>query len=226
MLSNPFNPIQRRLSLGLLLAVGWNWGAVRAPAAVQPITGISVTYGTIVDTNANYSITGGGSAGFPTGTVYNVRFNEGTSNITYLAGVVIGGLPYNAAALAPEINLARRHPCPGTGTLHIVLYEQSSFSGTNIFLKTSYQPTMEESLRSKPSTSARTTCFPTSRRQRKQQQHPADRLPVPGRHSGVQPHRPARLHLMDRGGNDRFKIAAITSLTATASPPPSGPGSA
>ena len=121
MLPNSNNPIQRRIFHGLSLVVGLSWGAVRAPAAVQPITGISVTYGTIVNTNANYSTTGGGSAGFPTGTVYNVRFNEGTSNITYLAGVVIGGLPYNAAALAPEINIARATNAPATGTLHIVL---------------------------------------------------------------------------------------------------------
>ena len=219
MLSNPFNPIQRRLTLGLLLAVGLNWGAVRAPAAVQPITGISVTYGTIVDTNANYSITGGGSAGFPTGTVYNVRFNEGTSNITYLAGVVIGGLPYNAAALAPEINIARATHAPATGTLHIVLYEQSSFSGTNIFLKTSYQPTMEESLRSKAINLGADNVFSdvgdgngnNNNIQRIDYLFP-DGIPVYNRIDQ------RGFIVMDRGGNDRFKIAAITSLDGNGKP--------
>ena len=43
MLPNSNNPIQRRIFLGLSLVVGLSWGAVRAPAAVQPITGISVT---------------------------------------------------------------------------------------------------------------------------------------------------------------------------------------
>ena len=51
--------------------------------------------------------------------------------------------------------------------------------------------------------------FRCRRRQREQQQHPADRLPVPGRHPGVQPHRSARVHrhgprrqrpVQDRGG--------------------------
>ncbi|MDD2490158.1 MAG: hypothetical protein PHY26_02780, partial [Bacilli bacterium] len=119
-----------------------------AQAQVQPITGITVNYQTVVNTNDNYSTRGGGSSGFPTGTVYNIRFNEGPSNHMYLAQVKVGGRTLDSIALAGQINIARSSRAAVTGAHHIVLYEQASVSGTNIFLKSSYAATMEESLRS------------------------------------------------------------------------------
>ena len=204
---------------GLLAAAGWAWAAVSAQAQVQPITSATVTYQTYANTNDNYSTTGGGSAGFPTGTIYNVRFNEGVSNQMFLGEVTVGGRTFDGVALAGDINIARTTNAPIKGEHHIVLYEQSSYSGTNVFLKSRYAATMEESLRSRLINHGADNVFSdqgdgngnNNNIQRIDYLFP-DGLPV---HSHIEQR---GFLVMDRGGNDRFKIAAITGVDANGKP--------
>ena len=199
-------------------------GVVGAQAQVQPITGITVNYQTVVNTNDNYSTRGGGSSGFPTGTVYNIRFNEGPSNHMYLAQVKVGGRTLDSIALAGQINIARSSRAAVTGAHHIVLYEQASVSGTNILLKSSYAATMEASLRSPMINHGADNVFSdqgdgngnNNNIQRIDYLFP-DGLPV---HSHIEQR---GFLVMDRGGNDRFKIAAVTALDGNGKPAGFGP---
>ncbi|MGD9780981.1 MAG: SdrD B-like domain-containing protein, partial [Kiritimatiellia bacterium] len=215
----PARHISGRRWGGLLAAAGWAWVAGAAQAQVQPITSAAVTYQTYADTNDNYSTTGGGSAGFPTGTVYNVRFNEGVSNQMFLGEVTVGGRTFDGVALAGDINIARTTNAAIKGEHHIVLYEQSSYSGSNVFLKSRYAATMEESLRSRLINHGADNVFSdqgdengnNNNIQRIDYLFP-DGLPV---HSHIEQR---GFLVMDRGGNDRFKIAAITGVAANGKP--------
>ena len=212
-------PSRRRCWGGVLVAAGWAWAAVSAQAQVQSISSATVTYQTYSNTNDNYSTTGGGSSYYPTGTVYNVRFNEGVSNQMFLGKVSAGGRTFDGISLAGEINIARATNAPIKGIHHIVLYEQQSFSGTNIFLKTDYAATMEESLRSRAINCGADNVFSdvgdgngnNNNIQRIDYLFP-DGLPV---HSHVEQR---GFLVMDRGGNDRFKIAAITGVDGNGKP--------
>ena len=73
---NRSNSSIRRNGFRTILAAGLFGCGTFAQAAVLPITSATVTYQTYANTNNNYSAFGGGSAGFPTGTVYNIRFNS------------------------------------------------------------------------------------------------------------------------------------------------------
>lgn len=207
----------------VVLGLGW-LGGVGAQAQVQPITGITVNYQTATNTNQNYSARGGGGSGFPTGTVYNIRFNEGPSNHMYLAEVRVGARTFDSITLASQINIARSSKAAVTGAHHIVLYEQASTSGTNIFLKSSYAATMEESLRSAMINHGADNVFSdqgdsngnNNNIQRIDYLFP-DGLPV---HSHIEQR---GFLVMDRGGNDRFKIAAVTALDTNGKPVSFGP---
>ena len=210
--------------IGLLLMAGAVWAGGSAQAQVQGISSATVTYRTYTSTNNNYMTTGGGSAGFPTGTVYNIRFNEGVSNQMLLAEVTVGGRTFDGISLAGRINIARTTNATIKGKHHIVLYEQSSYSGTNIFLKSSYAATMEESLRSPLINHGADNVFSdqgdgngnNNNIQRIDYLFP-DGLPV---HSHIEQR---GFLVMDRGGNDRFKIAAVTALDGNGKPSAFGP---
>ena len=217
-------PRRRDACVGVVvLGLGW-LGGVGAQAQVQPITGITVNYQTATNTNQNYSARGGGGSGFPTGTVYNIRFNEGPSNHMYLAEVRVGARTFDSITLASQINIARSSKAAVTGAHHIVLYEQASTSGTNIFLKSSYAATMEESLRSAMINHGADNVFSdqgdsngnNNNIQRIDYLFP-DGLPV---HSHIEQR---GFLVMDRGGNDRFKIAAVTALDTNGKPVSFGP---
>ncbi|MDD4340779.1 MAG: SdrD B-like domain-containing protein, partial [Kiritimatiellae bacterium] len=215
---------QRDAGVGLVVLVLCGLGAVGAQAQVQSIAGITVTYQTVANTNQNYSTQGGGSSSFPADTTYNIRFNEGSSNHMYLAEVMVGGRTFDSIALAGQINIARSSRAAITGAHHIVLYEQASVSGTNLLLKSSYAATMEESLRSAMINHGADNVFSdqgdgngnNNNIQRIDYLFP-DGLPV---HSHIEQR---GFLVMDRGGNDRFKIAAVTALDANGKPAGFGP---
>ena len=212
-------PSRRRFWGGLLAAAGWAWAAVSAQAQVQAISSATVTYQTYSNTNDNYSTTGGGSSYYPTGTVYNVRFNEGVSNQMFLGEVTVGGRTFDGVALAGDINIARTTNATIKGEHHIVLYEQLSSSGSNVLLKSRYAPTMEESLRSRLINHGADNVFSdqgdgngNNNNIQRIDYLFVDGLPV---HSHVEQR---GFLVMDRGGNDRFKIAAITALDGNGKP--------
>ncbi len=196
----------------------WAWSAGLVQAQV-PISGIMASYDHVTNTSDDYSAVGGGTGDFPGGTTYDVKFDVGTQNNLYLSGFEIAGESFNFVLLADVINLERVDNSVITGRHHVVLYEEDSVAGTNVFFKPGYAATMEDSLRSPIVNRGADNVFANqgdgngnnNNIQRIDYVFP-DGFPV---FNNI--HQRGFL-IMDRGGNDRFKIAAVTGLDTNGLP--------
>ena len=190
-----------------------------AAAQVRPVTGIMAQYDNLDDTNDNYSVRGAGSGDYPTGTVYNLRFNSGEQNNLIIQGFETGTNVYNYVQLAQRINIVRVDNPVVTGLHNIVFFEESSVVSSNVDLKPSLVNTMVESLRSDLVNRGADNVF-------------ANQGDGNGNNNNIE-----RIDyifnagfpyynftdqrgflVMDRGGNDRFKIAVITAIDANGLP--------
>lgn len=182
--------------------------------AVQGITGVQAAYDNQTSTNDNYSAIGGGSAGFPNTTTYNMSFNNGSQNNLNITGFEVGGNTYQYIQLSDRINIERVDNAVITGRHHIILYEEVLVGNPNIQIKASYVPTMEQSLRSANVNRGADNVFCNTGDGNGNNNNVeridyifADGYPL---HDNINLR---GFLVMDRGGNDRFKIAAITSVT-------------
>lgn len=209
----------RRGCLGLLAGALCLGGAVApAWAQVRPVTGISAYYDEIGDTNGNYSVAGGGSGDYPAGTVYDLNFNVGEQNNLIIRGFETGTNVFNYIQLAQKINIVRVDGSV-TGQHNIVFFEESSVAGTNVDLKPSLVTTMINSLRSDLVNRGADNVF-------------ANQGDGNGNNNNIE-----RIDyvfnagfpyynftdqrgflVMDRGGNDRFKIAVILAVDSNEMP--------
>ena len=208
----------RRELRALLLAAGC-FAAAPALAQVRPVTGIMAEYDYLGTTNDDYSIRGGGSGDYPTSTVYNLRFNVGEQNNLLIRGFETGTNVYNYIQLAQRINIVRVDNPMVTGLHNIVFFEESSVSGSNVYLKPSLVSTMVESLRSDLVNRGADNVF-------------ANQGDSNGNNNNIE-----RIDyifnagfpyynftdqrgflVMDRGGNDRFKIAVILAVDSNEMP--------
>ena len=188
-------------------------------SAVQPISGILAAYDDVTDDSDDYSAPGGGSGGFPSSNTYDIRFNVGNQNNLWLSGFEIGAEVFNFVLLADIINIERVDNATISGNHHIILFEQTGVSGTDVDLKTSATFTMEEALRSPIVNRGADNVFANqgdgngnnNNIQRIDYIFP-DGFPV---FNNI--HTRGFL-IMDRGGNDRFRIAAITGLDTNGLP--------
>ena len=210
----------RGLAFSLVAGVLGGLGAgTPAPAQVRPVTGIMAEYDNLDDTNDDYAVRGGGSGDYPTSSVYNLRFNVGDQNNLLIRGFETGTNVYNYVQLAQRINIVRVDNPTITGLHNIVFFEESAVSGTNVDLKPSLVSTMVESLRSDLVNRGADNVF-------------ANQGDGNGNNNNIE-----RIDyifnagfpyynftdqrgflVMDRGGNDRFKIAVITAVDANGLP--------
>lgn len=209
----------RRGRLATAWALAWLGVGTLAAAQVRPVTGIMAQYDRIDDTNGNYSVRGAGSGDYPTTTVYNLRFNAGEQNNLIIRGFETGTNVYNYVQLAQRINIARVDNPVVTGAHNIVFFEESAVAGTNVDLKPTLVDTMVESLRSDLVNRGADNVF-------------ANQGDGNGNNNNIE-----RIDyvfnagfpyynftdqrgflVMDRGGNDRFKIAVITAIDANGLP--------
>ena len=166
-------------------------------------------YDTIADTHGNYAVRGAGSGDYPTGTTYNLTFNSSENNNLIIRGFETGTNVYNYVQLAQRINIVRVNNPVVTGLHNIVFFEEESVSGTNVNLRPSLVATMVDSLRSDLVNRGADNVF-------------ANQGDGNGNNNNIE-----RIDyvfnagfpyynftdqrgflVMDRGGNDRFKIAA------------------
>ena len=196
----------------LTLTIAFLSSALPAVAQIRPVTGISASYDNLTDTNDNYSVAGGGSSGFPSGTQYNMNFNSGSQNNLQIQGFETGTNVYDFIQLAQRINIMRVDSSV-TGTHNIVFFEVDSLSGTNLNVKPSLVETMINSLRSDLANRGADNVF-------------ANEGDGNGNNNNIE-----RIDyifnagfpyynftdqrgflVMDRGGNDRFKIAVVLAV--------------
>ena len=196
-------------------------GALSASAqSVRPVTGIMAHYDDVNDTNGNYAVRGAGSGDYPTGTVYNMTFNtDGEQNNLYITGFESGTNVFRFIQLASQINIARNNNPTITGRHHIVFFEESSVVGSNVNLRPSLVTTMETSLRSDMVNRGADNVF-ANQGDGNGNNNNIERIDyifssgfpyynLTDRRGFV---------VMDRGGNDQFKIAAILSLDTNGMP--------
>jgi uncharacterized repeat protein (TIGR01451 family) len=194
--------------------------ASAALAQVRPLTGIMAHYDDVNDPNGNYSIRGAGSGDYPTGTVYNMTFNTGgAQNNLYITGFESGTNVFRFVQLASRINLMRHDNSTITGKHNIVFFEESAVAGTNVNLKPSLVTTMDNSLRSDMVNRGADNVF-ANQGDGNGNNNNIERIDyvfssgfpyynLTDRRGFV---------VMDRGGNDRFKIAVILSLDTNGMP--------
>ena len=192
--------------------------AFPARAQVRPVTGISAYYDAIDDTNDNYSVAGGGSSTYPASTTYQMHFNVGEQNNLIIRAFETGTNVFNYIQLAQRINIVRVDGAV-TGRHNIVFFEEESVSGTNVDLKPSLVNTMIDSLRSDLVNRGADNVF-------------ANQGDSNGNNNNIE-----RIDyvfnagfpyynftdqrgflVMDRGGNDRFKIAVILAVDSNGMP--------
>ena len=176
-------------------------------------------YDTIGSTSENYSVRGGGSGDYPTSTVYNLNFNVGEQNNLIIRGFETGTNVYNYVQLAQRINIVRVNNPTVTGLHNIVFFEEESVASSNVNLKPSLVSTMVNSLRSDLVNRGADNVF-------------ANQGDGNGNNNNIE-----RIDyifnagfpyfnftdqrgflVMDRGGNDRFKIAVITAVDTNGLP--------
>lgn len=198
------------------LCLGGSLSAARAQ--VRPVTGISAFYAAVDDTNGNYSVAGGGTGNYPAGTTYRVGFNVGEQNNLVIRAFETGTNVFNYIQLAQQINIVRVDGNV-TGQHNIIFFEESSVLGTNVDLKPSLVTTMIDSLRSDLVNRGADNVF-------------ANQGDGNGNNNNIE-----RIDyvfnagfpyynftdqrgflVMDRGGNDRFKIAVILAVDSNGMP--------
>jgi len=218
--------IRRCLPLFVVAALFMQGAA--AVWAGQGITGIKATYETRVYTNDNYATSGatGSGGAFDPALNYNITFNVTTQNNLRCDGFEVGTNEFSYILLADGIRLLRiNNPTPATGSLHVILYEDNGYAGgTNIDLKASYVPTMEQSLLSVYVNrgSDNTFCNTGNGNGNNNNIERIDYIFL----EGYPLHDNSSLRgfvVMDRGGNDQFQIAAITNLDANGNATGFGP---
>ena len=199
-------------------ALGMGGATSSALAQVRPITGISAHYDASGSTNGNYAVAGGGSGAYPAGTTYQIQFNVGAQNNLIIDGFETGTNVFNFIQLAQKINVIRVDGSV-TGLHNIVFFEEESVVGTNVHLKPSLVATMVNSLRSDLVNRGADNVF-------------ANQGDGNGNNNNVE-----RIDyvfnagfpyynftdqrgflVMDRGGNDRFKIAVILAVNTNGMP--------
>jgi len=190
-----------------------------ALAQVRPVTGISAAYDNISDTSDDYSTPGSGAGAYPSGTQYNMRYNVGSQNNLIIQGFETGTNVFDFIQLAQKINIVRVDNPTVTGTHNIVWFETETVSGTNLDLKPSLVDTMVESLRSDLANRGADNVF-------------ANQGNGAGNNNNIE-----RIDyifnagfpyynftdqrgflVMDRGGNDQFKIAAVLAVDSNDMP--------
>jgi len=188
-------------------------------AQVRPITGLSAAYDNISDTSDNYSTPGSGAGAYPSGTQYDMQFNVGNQNNLEIQGFETGTNVYDFIQLAQKINIVRVDNPVVTGTHNIVFFETETLSGTNLYLKPSLVTTMIDSLRSDLANRG------------------ADNVFANGGNGAGNNNNIERIDyifnagfpyynftdqrgflVMDRGGNDRFKIAVVLAVDSNDMP--------
>lgn len=188
--------------------------------AVTPITSIQAYYDVLSNTNGDFSSPGAGTGAFPTGTTYRSTFTAGAFDNLHIAAFDVGTNNYIFRQLAQRINLVRVDNPTITGAHHIIMYDQNAaISGTNITLRSEYEPMMENILLSDIINRGVDNIFCNTGNGDGNNNNIeridyifADGYPAFGNLTK------RGFMLMDRGGNDACQIAAVLSLDTNGLP--------
>ena len=188
-------------------------------------TGWNATYQNVDDATHNYSATGGGSGTFPSSTTYSMQFSTTTttSNNLILNNYNIGSDLYVRLVQADTIIFKRVDNPQATGETYIILFELENLTGTTIKLKPEYRQSGATALNSSVINRGADNVLGNvgDGSGNNNNIERIDYIFNAGMRTAV----PAKSGYLisERGGNDAFKIAAITGIDANGNPTSYGP---
>ena len=180
--------------------------------AQSPIQSANITH--VPGITKSYSQTGWTGAGcspttFNSGTTYHIQFGQG--NNRRVDAIVVGGQTYNFSSIAGNVKIRR---ITGTGRVsYNPFFERTSLSGTSLNIAGDYAATSEEALNSRYINRGIDAIFSCTNARRwdyiftgtfaVSSNTDLSRTGFP---------------VFERGGNDAFKVAAITGLDNNGDP--------
>lgn len=180
--------------------------------AQTPITGISTVYDSINDTSDDFTFNS-----------RTYRFNSGNENNLRLLSVAVGSRTFVPAGFANRIEM-QRVSVPGIPDAQEIFLYEGEVSGNNINLRPSFVSTMKEALLNPIMNRGVDNIFQQTG-DNSGNMNNIMRLDLIFDDGIVVPATLADegFIIKERGGNDRFRIAAITSLDANGNPASFGP---
>jgi uncharacterized repeat protein (TIGR01451 family) len=209
------------------LMVGGLWVGA-SQAAIAQVAIDSITASPSLATPFTLTTTGaiGGNGGqYATTTTYTVNFGKG-SDLT-MSAIGVGGSTYATQQISNYIGIRRKNNTSVTGDRHILLYERLSKIGTTLNLGPSYVSSMEEILLSNVINRGADNVF-TNQGDGANNNNNIERIDMITTQGVKAPSNAAKLTkvgfmILDRNGNDPFKIAAITAIDGSNNPTSIGP---
>jgi uncharacterized repeat protein (TIGR01451 family) len=228
---NCFHSRSGRVKVGLLTG-SLLWAGQQAAIAQVPIT--SIIASPLFAPAQTINTTGAGTASYPSANTYNLNFGTATSankNLVMTA-ISVGGQSYSVQQISNYIGIRRRifSNSPITTDRHIMLYERASKSGTNptnVNFAAGFVNTMEEILLSNVINRGADNVFANTGDTAGNNNN-IERIDMITTSGLSAPSTVARLSqvgfmVLDRNGNDRFKIAAIKAIDGANNPTALGP---
>jgi trimeric autotransporter adhesin len=186
-----------------------------APTAISALNTTNIT-----PVTSSYTVTGAGSTTYPTTNSYTLNFGQG-SNLR-LNSIDVGGLNYQLQQTADIVVLRRKDNSNVTGIRNLLQFQQVSKSGTTVNLGPSYADRMEDVLLGNIINRGTDNIF-TNNGDASGNINNIERADFITSNGLTAPATATRLGqagflVLERGGNDSFKIAAITALDSSGNP--------
>jgi uncharacterized repeat protein (TIGR01451 family) len=220
-----FSSIKFGSILQSCIVIGGVWvGMGQGAIAQTAITGITATPSiAIPSTIATTGATGGNSSQYATTNNYSLNFGTGTDLV--MTSIGVNGINYNTQQIANLIKIRRKDNNFITGERHILLYgrpaPRASTSST-VNLGPSYVNSMEDILLSSVINRGGDNVF-ANQGEGAGNNNNIERIDILTTQGITAPLSVAKLDkvgfvILDRGGNDSFKIAAITAMDGANNP--------
>ena len=185
---------------------------------VLPIDNLDANYENLPsDDSQNYTIEGVGNQA---GTTFNHNFLVGNENNLIISGFTAGGQTYSIVESLDDIQIRRVDNAAVTGDRDLIWFEQDSLTGNNLNLRPSAVTEMEDALFGNIINRGTDNVFTNQGNSdgNNSDIERIDFLDTNGLSSSGAGLDGTGFLILERGGNDRFRIAAITAVDAQGNP--------
>ncbi|RME96051.1 MAG: hypothetical protein D6766_01665 [Verrucomicrobia bacterium] len=208
---------------------GWFWQGgclllaaallMPGPQAATPITGFGTT--TVAPTAASYTTPGAGTTSYPSSTTFTIQ--AGQANDVQLDSITFNGkTALLRPELTPDIHLRRAGSVNGVTDRQIIWYKRQSKSGNTVSFDGSLVADEAAALASRYITRGSDNIF-GNQGDGNGNNNNVERVDYIFRDWAIRPQTDTHLTdigvaVLDRGGNDAFKIAAVIGVDAAGNP--------
>ena len=209
------------LTLGLAGAIALSHHSITL--AQTKITGLTATYESGSESNydtttADPCTTTNPATYTPCGKPINMKFGVGATNDYKVRGFTSGAGSYSLVNLADDIKFRRINNSNVTGERQLMLFERDTTDATGARIRSSYANSMEVGLLSNIANRGIDNAFSNDASTASNNIERIDYIINSGIDVPTDVRNDIGFLILERGGNDPFKIAAITSLDAQGNP--------